>query len=74
VSNEQGQATLREQAAEQKNERQRAAEADPRVQAVLARFPGAKMEVRQLAAEVPDSNDDSLITDDGADGLGDDDD
>ena len=32
-------------------------ESDPRVQAVLARFPGAKMvEVRRLAAEPPESD------------------
>jgi DNA polymerase-3 subunit gamma/tau len=72
VSNEQGQATIREQQIEQKNERQRAAEADPRVQAVFAKFPGAKMEVRLLAPEIPEGDDDALITDDGAD-LGDDD-
>ena len=35
----------------------RAAEADPRVQEVLARFPGAKVvEVRKLAAELPESD------------------
>jgi DNA polymerase III subunit gamma/tau len=72
VSNAQGQATIREQQIEQKNERQRAAEADPRVQAVFAKFPGAKMEVRVLAPEVPEGDDDALITDDGAD-SGDDD-
>jgi DNA polymerase III subunit gamma/tau len=72
VSNAQGQATIREQQIEQKNERQRAAEADPRVQAVFAKFPGAKMEVRVLAPEVPEGDDDALITDDGAD-AGDDD-
>jgi DNA polymerase-3 subunit gamma/tau len=52
VSNEAGQPTLRSQ-----NEHARAAEADPRVQEVLARFPGAKVvEVRRLAAEPPESN------------------
>ena len=40
-----------------KNEHARAAEADPRVQEVLARFPGAKVvEVRKLAAEPPESD------------------
>ena len=40
-----------------KNEHARAAEADPRVQEVLARFPGAKVvEVRRLAAEPPESD------------------
>ena len=72
VSNAQGEATIREQQQEQKNERQRAAEADPRVQAVFAKFPGAKMEVRLLAPEIPEGDDSDLITDDGAD-LGDDD-
>ena len=47
---------LAERAAE-RNERERAAEADPRVQEVLARFPGAKVvEVRRLAAEPPESD------------------
>ncbi|MDB5501469.1 MAG: polymerase subunit gamma/tau [Tardiphaga sp.] len=56
VSNAEGQATLRSQLDEQKNARQQAAEADPRVQEVLARFPGAKVvEVRRLAAEPPES-------------------
>ena len=57
VSNEKGQATLREQSLVEKNERERAAEADPRVQEVLARFPGARIiEVRKLAPEPPDSD------------------
>ncbi|MGP9814458.1 DNA polymerase III subunit gamma/tau [Rhodopseudomonas sp. NSM] len=52
VSNEPGQPTLRSQNEAQKNERERAAESDPRVQEVLARFPGAKLiEVRRLATE-----------------------
>jgi DNA polymerase III subunit gamma/tau len=52
ISNEQGQPTLRSQNEAIKNERERAAENDPRVQEVLARFPGAKvLEVRRLAAE-----------------------
>jgi DNA polymerase-3 subunit gamma/tau len=72
VSNEQGQATIREQVQEQKNERTRLAEADPRVQAVFAKFPGAKMEVRVLAPEIPEGDDDALINDDGAE-AGDDD-
>jgi DNA polymerase-3 subunit gamma/tau len=56
VSNEPGQPTLRSQALLQKNERERAAEADPRVQDVLARFPGAKVvEVRKFALSSPDS-------------------
>jgi DNA polymerase-3 subunit gamma/tau len=55
VSNEAGQPTLRSQTEHAKNEHARAAEADPRVQEVLARFPGAKViEVRKLAAEPPE--------------------
>jgi DNA polymerase-3 subunit gamma/tau len=58
VSNEAGQATLREQNLVEKNQRERAAEADPRVKEVLTRFPGAKVvEVRKLAPEPPDSDD-----------------
>jgi DNA polymerase-3 subunit gamma/tau len=57
VSNEAGQPTLRSQNEVQKNQRERAAEADPRVQEVLARFPGAKVvEVRKLAPEPPESD------------------
>ncbi len=57
VSNEAGQPTLRSQNEVQKNQRERAAESDPRVQEVLARFPGAKVvEVRKLAAEPPESD------------------
>jgi DNA polymerase-3 subunit gamma/tau len=57
VSNEAGQPTLRSQNEQAKNEHARAAEADPRVQEVLARFPGAKVvEVRRLAAEPPESD------------------
>lgn len=57
VSNEAGQPTLRSQNELARSERERAAEADPRVQEVLARFPGAKVvEVRRLAAEPPESD------------------
>ena len=57
VSNEAGQPTLRSQMQAVKNQRERAAEADPRVQEVLARFPGAKViEVRKLAPEPPESS------------------
>jgi DNA polymerase III subunit gamma/tau len=57
VSNEAGEPTLRSQNEVRKNEYARAAEADPRVQEVLARFPGAKVvEVRKLAAEPPESD------------------
>ena len=67
VSNEAGQPTLREQNLVEKNQRERAAESDPRVKEVLARFPGTKVvEVRKLVAEPPES-------DTGAIGLGDDD-
>ncbi len=62
VSNESGQPTLREQNLRAKSERERAAEADPRVQEVLARFPGAKVvEVRKLAAEPPESEVSSAV-------------
>jgi DNA polymerase-3 subunit gamma/tau len=71
VSNEPGQPTLRSQLDQQKNERQQAAEADPRVQEVLARFPGAKVvEVRRLAPELPESDatgEDPAETDDSDD-------
>jgi len=57
VSNEAGQPTLRSQNEVARNERERVAEADPRVQEVLARFPGAKVvEVRKLAPEPPESD------------------
>jgi DNA polymerase-3 subunit gamma/tau len=57
VSNETGQPTVRSQNEVAKNQRERAAEADPRVQEVLARFPGAKVvEVRKLAPEPPESD------------------
>ncbi len=57
VSNEAGQPTLRSQNDVQKSQRERAAETDPRVQAVLARFPGARVvEVRKLAPEPPESD------------------
>ena len=71
VSNEAGQPTLRAQNEQAKNEHARAAEADPRVQEVLARFPGAKViEVRRLAAETPESD----ISEDPAESLDSDDD
>jgi DNA polymerase-3 subunit gamma/tau len=57
VSNEAGQPTLRSQNQAARSQRERAAEADPRVQEVLARFPGAKVvEVRKLAPEPPESD------------------
>ncbi len=62
VSNEAGQATLREQNLQAKNERERIAEADPRVQEVLARFPGTKVvEVRRLAPEPPEAEISSAV-------------
>jgi len=70
VSNEAGQPTLRSQNEAAKNKRERAAETDPRVQEVLARFPGAKVvEVRHLAAEPPESHADSDDGDDLADSV-----
>jgi DNA polymerase-3 subunit gamma/tau len=69
VSNEAGQPTLREQNEAAKNQRERAAESDPRVQEVLARFPGAKLvEVRRLAAEPPESHADGDDLADNGDG------
>jgi len=57
VSNEPGQPTLRSQNEAARSQRERAAETDPRVQEVLARFPGAKVvEVRKLAPEPPESH------------------
>jgi DNA polymerase-3 subunit gamma/tau len=57
VSNEAGEPTLRSQNEVARSQRERAAEADPRVQEVLARFPGAKVvEVRRLAPEPPESD------------------
>jgi DNA polymerase-3 subunit gamma/tau len=57
VSNEAGQPTLRSQIEAERNQRERAAESDPRVKEVLARFPGAKVvEVRKLAPESPESD------------------
>jgi DNA polymerase III subunit gamma/tau len=57
VSNEPGQPTLRSQIEVEKNQRERAAESDPRVKEFLARFPGAKVvEVRRLAPELPESD------------------
>jgi DNA polymerase III subunit gamma/tau len=76
VSNEKGETTLREQNLVAKNQRERVAEADPRVQEVLARFPGTKViEVRRLAAEPPESdiNADDVVADDAGPGPGDDD-
>jgi DNA polymerase-3 subunit gamma/tau len=56
VSNETGHPTLRSQNEVARNQRERAAESDPRVREVLARFPGAKVvEVRKLAPEPPES-------------------
>jgi len=58
VSNEQGQPTLRAQAQSRQSAREQAAEVDPRVQEVMARFPGAKiLEVRHIVPEAPESDD-----------------
>ncbi|MBR0757529.1 DNA polymerase III subunit gamma/tau [Bradyrhizobium jicamae] len=57
ISNEAGQPTVRSQNELARSEHQRAAEADPRVQEVLARFPGTKVvEVRRLANELPEAD------------------
>jgi len=56
VSNEQGQPTLRAQAQAKKDQLTVGVHADPRVQAVLAKFPGAQVvDVRRLAQD--DSSD-----------------
>jgi DNA polymerase-3 subunit gamma/tau len=69
VSNEAGQPTLRSQNESERNQRERAAESDPRVQEVLARFPGAKVvEVRKLAPEPPESDASSEDPAEGSDG------
>lgn len=76
VSNEQGQPTLRSVNQAAKQEHARTAEADPRVQEVLSRFPGSKVvEVRRLAPETPESNINADYgTDDPPDGSDTDDD
>lgn len=76
VSNEQGQPTLRSVNQAAKQEHARTAEADPRVQEVLSRFPGSKVvEVRRLAPEAPESNINADYgTDDPPDGSDTDDD
>jgi DNA polymerase-3 subunit gamma/tau len=52
VSNEQGQPTLRSQAKAAKEKLTDGVHADPRVQAVMAKFPGAQVvEVRHVAAD-----------------------
>ena len=57
VSNAAGQPTLRSQNEAAKKQHEQTAEADPRVQEVLARFPGARVvEVRRLAPEPPESD------------------
>ncbi|OQW56538.1 MAG: DNA polymerase III subunit gamma/tau [Proteobacteria bacterium SG_bin9] len=54
VSNEQGQPTLREQAKADKDELTRGVHEDPRIKAVMARFPGTQViDVRKLAPELP---------------------
>ena len=54
VSNEEGQPTLRAQAREQKDKLTENVQADPRVQAVMAAFPGTQViDVRRLAPELP---------------------
>jgi DNA polymerase III subunit gamma/tau len=75
VSNEKGQTTLREQNLVAKKRHEQTAEADPRVQEVLTRFPGAKViEVRRLAAEPPGSDISAVDPDADELGLGPDDD
>lgn len=55
ISNEAGQPTLRAQKQAENDELKRGVTADPRVQAVLKKFPGTTVEVRKVAApELPD--------------------
>jgi DNA polymerase-3 subunit gamma/tau len=53
VSNAEGQPTLRDQARTRKSDLELAVQADPRVQAVLTRWPGASIEVRRIVPELP---------------------
>ena len=72
VSNEEGQPTLRAQAREQKDKLTENVQADPRVQAVMAAFPGAQViDVRRLAPEPPPA---VMPVEDDADGFDNDDD
>ncbi|HWW48161.1 MAG TPA: DNA polymerase III subunit gamma/tau [Xanthobacteraceae bacterium] len=68
ISNAEGQPTLRAQAAAAQNQLQLTVQADPRVQEVLARWPGATIEgVRRVVHETPSfsGEDDEAILDDG---------
>jgi DNA polymerase-3 subunit gamma/tau len=68
VVNEEGQPTLRAQAREQKDKLTENVQADPRVQAVMAAFPGAQViDVRRLAPEPPPA---VMPVEDDADGDG----
>jgi DNA polymerase-3 subunit gamma/tau len=60
VSNEPGQPTLRAQALVAKEKLTDGVQADPRVQAVMARFPGTQLvEVRRIAPDVASGSDDA---------------
>ncbi len=62
ISNEAGQPTLRAQALAKKEQLTVGVHSDPRIQAVMARFPGTQViDVRSLAPEPPDD----VVTDDG---------
>ena len=69
VSNAEGEPTLRAQRDMLRNERERVAEADPRVQEVLSRFPGARIvEVRHApVVQVPPAGQDDGAPIDGDD-------
>lgn len=57
ISNGPAQPTLRDQARAQKNELETAVQADPRIQAVMAKWPGARIEsVKRNAPVVPESD------------------
>ena len=76
VSNEESQPTLRWQLDQQKDARKQAALADPRVQEVLARFPGTEVTVRPIVQELPGTGttDADLTGEDSTDAIESDDD
>ena len=68
VSTDQGQPTLRAQAQSANDALRRGAEGDPRVQAVLGRFPGAEIiDVRRVTPEPPETGGEELIEGTGSD-------
>jgi DNA polymerase-3 subunit gamma/tau len=76
VSNEEGAPTLRAQLDQQKDALKQSAMADPRVQEILARFPGAEVTVRPIVQELPGTGatDADLTGEDSTDPIDSDDD